>query len=105
MFVRTIFLIAHIHIRLSAATPVEAQLPSEILGDCYLLQVKQAVLDGDPERAWGTIQEVIVLGRDHNPELPEFHPDPPEGRETMNTPMTAFTRHSAVPCGNRLDAR
>ena len=28
-----------------------------------------------------------------------------EARETTNTPMTAFKRRSAVPCGNRLGAR
>lgn len=53
---RTIFLIAHIHILLSAATLVEAHLPSENLGDSYPLQVKQAIVDGDLEQAWGTIQ-------------------------------------------------
>ena len=49
-----------------------AQLPPEILADSYLLQVEQAIRDGDSSRAWTKIQSVLRLKEDHDLDLPEF---------------------------------
>ena len=49
-----------------------AQLPPEILADSYLLQVEQAIRDGDNSRAWNKIQDVFRLQKDHDLDLPEF---------------------------------
>ncbi len=48
------------------------QLPPEILADSYLLQVEQAIRDGNSRQAWTKIQDVLRLQEDHDLDLPEF---------------------------------
>ena len=46
-----------------------AQLPSEIIADAYLLQVEQAVLDGDLDRGRTVIHKIRTLQERHELDL------------------------------------
>ena len=55
-------------------TVAAAQLPPDIIADSYLLQVEQAIRDGDHAGARAGINKIIDLQREHELDLPdEFH--------------------------------
>ena len=55
-------------------TVASAQLPPEIRADAYLLQVEQAIRDGDLDRARTVIQNIRILQEQHDLDLQdEFH--------------------------------
>ena len=55
-------------------TAASAQLPPEIRADAYLLQVEQAIRDGDLARARTVIQNIRILQEQHDLDLQdEFH--------------------------------
>ena len=54
-------------------TLVAAQLPPAVTADAYLLQVEQALRDGDHTRAWARAQDLLRLQREHDLDLPELH--------------------------------
>ena len=59
---------------LLGAVPALAQLPPEILADSYLLQVEQAIRNGDPARARAEIDKIMLLEKEHELNLDEeFH--------------------------------
>ena len=64
--------VAVIAVLLVAATGA-GQLPPEVLADSHLLQVEQALRDGDHSGASASVLEVLRLQRDHDLDLPEFH--------------------------------
>ena len=58
----------------SAATSTMAQLPPEILADSHLLRAEQAIHEGDPARARGEIDKILLLQKEHQLDLvEEFH--------------------------------
>ena len=66
------------------------QLPPEVLADSHLLQVEQALRDGDHSRAWARIQDVLRLQRDHDLDLPELHYWYAKTADAMNLPQQAL---------------
>ena len=61
-------------ILLGSFTVASAQLPPEIRADAYLLQVEQAIRDGDLARAKTVFQNIRALQEQHDLDLPEeFH--------------------------------
>ena len=55
-------------------TLISAQLPPEIMADAYLLQVEQAIRDGDQVRARTVIRKICALQEQHDLDLPDgFH--------------------------------
>ena len=87
---RTMFLIAHILILLSAATPVVAQLPPEILADSYMLEVEQAFRDGDHARAQAKIREILRLQTDHALTLNDLDFWQAKAADSMGSPEQAL---------------
>ena len=87
---RTIFLVAHIVILLSAATPVVAQLPPEILADSYMLEVEQAFRDGDHARAHAKIREILRLQTEHDLTLHELDFWQAKAADSMGSPEQAL---------------
>lgn len=87
---RTMFLVAHILILFSAATPVVAQLPPEILADSYMLEVEQAFRDGDHTRARAKIREVLRLQAEHDLNLPELEFWQAKAADSMTSPEQAL---------------
>ena len=55
------------------ATPAISQLPPDVQADAYLLEVEQAIGDGNYDRAWDRLQDIVRLQEDHDLDLPEFH--------------------------------
>ncbi len=90
VFMRTVFLIAHILVQLSAATPVVAQLPPEVLADSYLLEVEQAFRDGDHNRARAKIREILDLQAEHELNLPELEFWKAKAADSMDSPEQAL---------------
>ena len=55
-------------------SPTSAQLPPEIRADAYLLQVEQAIRNGDHQRARTVIRNISALQEQHDPDLADdFH--------------------------------
>ena len=55
-------------------SPTSGKLPPEIRADAYLLQVEQAIRDGDHERARTVIRSIRALQDQHDLDLAdEFH--------------------------------
>ena len=54
-------------------TPAMSQLPPEVQADAYMLEVEQAIGDGNYDRAWDRLQDIGRLQEDHDLDLPEFH--------------------------------
>ncbi len=75
---------------LLVSAPGAGQLPPEVLADSHLLQVEQALRDGDHSRAWARIQDVLSLQRDHDLDLPEFHFWYAKTVDAMNLPEQAL---------------
>lgn len=57
---------------LLAAAAGAGQLPPEVQADAYLLEVEQAIGDGNYDRAWDRLQDIVSLQADNDLELPEF---------------------------------
>ena len=57
---------------LTAATGA-GQLPPEVQADAYLLEVEQAIGDGNYDRAWDRLQDIVSLQTNNDLDIPEFH--------------------------------
>ena len=57
---------------LGGFTVAAAQLPPEVQADAYLLEVEQAIGDGNYDRAWDRLQDIVRLQQNHDLDLSEF---------------------------------
>ena len=71
-------------------TLAAAQLPSAVTADAYLLQVEQALRDGDHTRAWARMQDILRLQMDNDLDLPEFHFWYAKAAESVDMPQQAL---------------
>ena len=58
---------------LGGVTAAAAQLPPEVQADAYLIQVEQAIGDGNYDQAWARLHNIHRLQTDHELDLPEFY--------------------------------
>ena len=71
-------------------TVAAAQLPPEVQADAYLLAVEQAIGDGNYDRAWDRLQDIVRLQQDNDLDLPEFHFWYAKAVVAMNLPEQAL---------------
>ena len=71
-------------------TVAAAQLPPEVQADAYLLAVEQAIGDGNYDRAWDRLQDIVRLQQDNDLDLPEFHFWYAKAAVAMNLPEQAL---------------
>ena len=72
-------------------TVAVAQLPPEIIADAYLLQMEQAIRDGDADRAQAVMQDLFLLQEENEVDLPdEFHFRYAQVADAVNLPEQAL---------------
>ena len=76
-------------ILLTAATGA-SQLPPEVQADAYLLEAEQAIGDGNYDRAWDRLQDIVGLQTDNDLDIPEFHFWYAKAADAMNMPDQAL---------------
>ena len=83
-------MIGSVLVLLGFFTVAAAQLPPEVQADAYLLAVEQAIGDGNYDRAWDRLQDIVRLQQDHDLDLPEFHFWYAKAAVAMNLPEQAL---------------
>ena len=79
-----------VSVLLGGFTVVAAQLPPEVQADAYLLEVEQAISDGNYDRAWDRLQDILRLQTDNDLDLPEFQFWYAKAADAMNMPEQAL---------------
>ena len=72
-------------------TVAVAQLQPEILADAYLLQMEQAIRDGDADRAQAVMQDLLLLQEENEVDLAnDFHFRYAKAAAAVNLPEQAL---------------
>ena len=79
-----------VSVLLRGFTVAVAQLPPEVQADAYLLEVEQAIGDGNYDRAWDRLQDILRLQTDNDLDLPEFNFWYAKAAAAMNMPEQAL---------------